>query len=275
MQHKICLVGSGNWGSVIARIIGKNVLQHDSEFDPIINMWVFEELIGDEKLTKIINTRHENVKYLPGYQLPDNVVAIPDLATAATGATLLIFCIPHQFLPNVLTTIKEAGLGKEAMAVSLIKAIDFNEGSIVLISDMIASALQLECSVLMGANVANEVAAGDFCESTLGSKNLEQAAVLKRLFHTDTFRVSVVLDPHGVEMCGALKNVVALGAGFCDGLDYGGNTKSAILRIGLLEMKKLCFKFLDGIKEDTFFESCGIGTRKIFFKIIVGMMCIF
>ncbi|GLD98921.1 hypothetical protein PINS_up007639 [Pythium insidiosum] len=158
----------------------------------------------------------------------------------------------------MLPTIKAQGLRPDAMAVSLIKGIDFDEHGVVLISDIIRKALDIDCSVLMGANVANEVAAGDFCESTLGCSDLRHGAVLRDLFNAPTFRVDVALDPHGVEMCGALKNVVAIGAGFCDGLNYGGNTKAAIIRIGLMEMKKFCFKYFDGVKEDTFFESCGV-----------------
>ncbi|RHZ14601.1 hypothetical protein DYB26_010661 [Aphanomyces astaci] len=227
-------------------------------FDPVLTMWVFEETVDGRKLSEIINSDHENVKYLPGYKLPTNVVAVPDLKEAVTGADVLIFCVPHQFLGKMLPQIKEQGLVPDCIGVSLIKGIDFDDQGVVLVSSIIQTALDIDCSVLMGANVANEVAAGDFCESTLGCNDLRHGAFLQDLFHTNRFRVNVVLDPHGVELCGALKNVVALGAGFCDGLGYGGNTKAAIIRLGLIEMKKFCYRFFDGIKEDTFFESCGV-----------------
>lgn len=255
---KVCLIGSGNWGSAIARIIGENTARLSDTFARDINMWVFEEQVNGRKLTEIINQDHENVKYLPGYKLPENIIAVPDLLEAVKGADVLIFCVPHQFLGGMLKSIKAQGLNDGAIAVSLIKGIDFDANGVVLISNIIRQALDIDCSVLMGANVANEVAAGDFCESTLGCADLRHGALLRELFDAPTFRVDVALDPHGVEMCGALKNVVALGAGFCDGLNYGGNTKAAIIRIGLNEMKKFCFKYFDGVKEDTFFESCGI-----------------
>lgn len=258
MPQKVCLVGSGNWGSAIARIIGENTKNLPETFERDINMWVFEEQVDGRKLTEIINSQHENVKYLPGYKLPENIIAVPDLLDAVRDADILIFCVPHQFLGRMLVSIKEQGLKDGAMAVSLIKGIDFDDNGVVLVSDLIRKGLDIDCSVLMGANVANEVAAGDFCESTLGCADLRHGALLRELFNAPTFRVDVALDPHGVEMCGALKNVVALGAGFCDGLKYGGNTKAAIIRIGLSEMKKFCFKYFDGVKEDTFFESCGI-----------------
>merc|ERR1740133_757862 len=105
-------------------------------------MWVFEETIvtdtttGEErKLTDIINETHENVKYLPGIILPSNIVAVPDLATACQDATLLIFVLPHQFLPKLLPIIRKAS-HPSCRGVSLIKGIDFDEetGQPILIS---------------------------------------------------------------------------------------------------------------------------------------------
>ena len=95
-RERICLVGSGNWGSVVAKIIGNNILRYGDQFYPDINMWVYEEEINGRKLTDIINTQHENVKYLPGIKLPSNVHAIPNVVEAAKDATVLVFVIPHQ-----------------------------------------------------------------------------------------------------------------------------------------------------------------------------------
>ena len=95
-------------------------------------------------------------------------------------------------------------------------------------------------SVLMGANVANEVAKGDFAEATIGCTDLAVGKKWVTLFNTSDFKVDAVQDVAGAELCGALKNVVALGAGFSDGLGFGGNTKAAIIRIGLKEMQKFC-----------------------------------
>merc|ERR1719277_1360868 len=92
----------------------------------------------------------------------------------------------------------------------------------------------------------------------LGITDKTHEATLLKLFNCKTFHVNAVDDIPGVELCGALKNVVALGAGFCDGLDYGGNTKAALIRIGLQEMKQFIRFFYPDVKDSTFLESCGV-----------------
>merc|ERR1711937_50600 len=109
-----------------------------------------------------------------------------------------------------------------------------------------------------GANVANEVARGDFCEATVGATDAETGAVFKMLFNTKSFRVNVVDEVASVELCGALKNVVALAAGFTDGLGMGANTKAAIVRMGLKEMETFIKHFYPKTSAHVFSESCGV-----------------
>lgn len=123
---KVCIIGSGNWGSAISTLVGKNCkrLEHCHSEVP---MWVFEETVelkdgSQDKLTNVINTQHENVKYLPGIQLPENVVAVADLAEACRDATLLIFVLPHQFLPKLMPIIRKAA-HPSCRGVSLIKGL--------------------------------------------------------------------------------------------------------------------------------------------------------
>ena len=124
---KVCIIGSGNWGSAIATIVGRNC-EKLPFYQSRVNMWVFEEMVTvnpneePRKLTEVINERHENVKYLPGIKLPTNVLAVADLAEACRDATLLIFVLPHQFLPRLLPTIREAS-HPSCRGVSLIKGI--------------------------------------------------------------------------------------------------------------------------------------------------------
>lgn len=256
---KVAIIGSGNWGSAIARIIGENVIKFDTQFDGIVKMYVFEELVEGRKLTEIINEDHENVKYLKGFKLPENIVAVPDVVETAQDADILVFVIPHKFVPGTCKPLVKK-LKPGAIGISLIKG--FGEGpdnKFILISSQIQDLLKIECSVLMGANLAIEVAQNRFCETTIGCKNLESGKILQLLFNNPNFRVRVVPDRTTVEICGALKNIVACAAGFADGLKWGDNTKSAIIRIGLMEIIRFCrVYFGEGMEVTTFFESCGI-----------------
>lgn len=124
---RICIIGSGNWGSAIATIVGRNCERLPHYFEKRVNMWVYEEMIPQEdgsivKLSDIINTKHENTKYLPGIRLPENVVAVPDLEQACQGATLLIFVLPHQYLPKLLPVIRRCA-HPSCRGVSLIKGL--------------------------------------------------------------------------------------------------------------------------------------------------------
>ncbi|XP_077582399.1 glycerol-3-phosphate dehydrogenase [NAD(+)], cytoplasmic-like [Stigmatopora nigra] len=255
---KVCVVGSGNWGSAIAKIVGANAAANP-KFDNVVNMWVFEETLDGRKLTEIINTEHVNVKYLPGHKLPSNVVAVPDLAQSVQGADILLFVVPHQFIVRVCDTIKDH-VKKDAHGVSLIKGVDAGPEGLKLISEVIRGKLGIGVSVLMGANIANEVAEDKFCETTIGCKDAVYGPILKELMQTPNFRVTVVQESDVVEICGALKNIVAVGAGFCDGLGFGDNTKAAVIRLGLMEMIAFTKVFCahGTVSASTFLESCGV-----------------
>ncbi|CAI9735202.1 glycerol-3-phosphate dehydrogenase NAD+, cytoplasmic-like [Octopus vulgaris] len=254
---KVCIIGSGNWGTAIAKITGKNVIERTNLFERTINMYMYEELYEGQKLSEIFNTTHINIKYLPGIKIPENVVAIPDVIKATENADILIFVLPHQFVQGICSTIKGT-VKPGAVAISLIKGFDMFEGSIRLLSDVIASNLGIECAVLMGANLAHEVANELFCESTIGCKKKEVGLLMKNLFDTTYFRCSVVEDAATVEACGALKNVVAVGAGIGDGHKMGDNTKAAIVRLGMLEIIEFINFFFKESNLRTYFESCGL-----------------
>ncbi|KAF9902895.1 Glycerol-3-phosphate dehydrogenase [Lobosporangium transversale] len=256
MTEKVALIGSGNWGSAVAKIIGRNVVRFD-HFDNQVKMWVFEEKVNGQNLTEIINTKHENVKYLPGIQLPENIVACPDLVETCRDASMLVFVVPHQFVASICKQLK-GKIQPNCKAISLIKGIDVNEHGFRLITDMIQESLNIRSCILSGANIASEVAEERFCETTIGYRNRSDGELFKEIFHTPSFRVNIVEDVVGVELCGALKNIVAIGGGLVDGLKLGDNTKAAIIRIGLYEMRKFSQMFYKDVRDETFFESCGV-----------------
>ncbi|KAI8081613.1 glycerol-3-phosphate dehydrogenase [NAD+] [Halteromyces radiatus] len=256
--EKVCIIGSGNWGSAVAKLIGINTQRHGDLFEKTVRQWVFEEKVNGENLTDIINREHENVKYLEGIKLPENVVAIPNVVDACKDATLVVFVVPHQFVRGVCEQMK-GHLAPNARAISLIKGLEITSSGTRLFSEEIERILSIPCAALSGANIANEVALEKYCESTVGCPNVEDGQIFFRLFDTEYFRINVIQDHVGVQLCGALKNVVAVGAGFSDGLGYGSNTKAAIIRRGLMEMRKFGQMFFgDMVQTETFFESCGV-----------------
>ncbi|KAJ1895149.1 glycerol-3-phosphate dehydrogenase [Kickxella alabastrina] len=282
-KNKVCILGSGNWGSTAARIIGSNVAKLPA-FDNDVKIWVYEEMVDGKKLTDIINTQHENVnsgqgkyftdtsahlstpktllaifdRYLPGHKLPENVIAVPDAAEAVKGATHIIVVIPHQFIQNLLNTIHGHTL-PNARAISLIKGIGISNQGMTTMTQIIHRTLAIPVSCLSGANIANEIAEEKYCETTIGCSDPDEAIIWRSLFNKPYFQVNCVSDVIGVEFCGALKNIVAVGAGFIDGLGLGNNTKAAIIRIGFLEMRRLAMHISGAqIQESTFNESCGI-----------------
>ncbi|GMS91921.1 hypothetical protein PENTCL1PPCAC_14096, partial [Pristionchus entomophagus] len=261
-HHKVTIVGSGNWGSAIARIVGNTATENPGRFHKTVRMFCRPmEMEDGRQLHEIINEDHENVKYLPGKRLPKNVVAVPDLLEACTDATILIFVIPHQFIADICKQL-QGHIVPGAQAISLSKGLSttvHKHRGIKLISEEITQLLGIDCNVLMGANLAPEVADDKFCEATIGCSNKSQyGQTLNLLFQTPNFRITVVEDAPTVELCGALKNIVACAAGFTDGLGYGDNTKAAVIRLGMMEMTKFVEHFYPGSNLQTFFESCGI-----------------
>lgn len=285
-KHRVTVIGSGNWGSAISKIVAENTKAHPTIFEPEIFMWVFEEnyqLPSDhpkydaskhsspQKLTTLINDLHENVKYLPSITLPSNVVATPDIKAAVRDATILVFNVPHQFMGNICKQLEGAVL-PYARAVSCIKGVEVSADGISLFSDYIGKRLGIYCGALSGANIANEVAAEKFSETTVAydppghltplPEELPPVdhSVMKHLFHRPYFHVRVVNDVAGVSLGGALKNVIALAAGFVDGLGWGDNAKAAVMRVGLMEMQKFGRMFFqETCRAGTFTEeSCGV-----------------
>ncbi|PKC16590.1 hypothetical protein RhiirA5_347453 [Rhizophagus irregularis] len=190
--EKVAVIGSGNWGTVIARMLGTNVVQQKG-FDHEIKMWVYEEMVGERKLTELINEKHENVKYLPGVSIPENVIAVPDLLEAAEGATILVIVIPHQFVNDICGKLK-GKVHPKAKAVSLVKGFDTTQSGIRPISHVIKEALKIPVCTLSGANLANEISEEKFSETTIGYKNRQEGELFKRLFETKYFKVGIVDD---------------------------------------------------------------------------------
>ena len=316
-RHKVTIVGSGNWGSTISKIVAENTKAHPDLFEEEVQMWVYEEEVEvdgqKQKLTEVINSRHENVKYLPGIRLPPNIVANPDVRDAAAGATILVFNLPHQFIGKVCDQLK-GHIVPFARGISCIKGVNVSDDGVSLFSEWIGDGLNIYCGALSGANIAGEIAQEKWSETTVAydpppadasrnptprSGSPSNGAVdgltpivevipahrdargraskvkltplpaeyppldhdtFKALFHRPYFHVRMVSDVAGVSLGGALKNIVALAAGFVDGKGWGDNAKAAIMRVGLLEMVRFGKEFFGRTVHTATFteESAGV-----------------
>ena len=219
-KYNITVLGCGSWGTAIARRLALNARDRSNEIQKEIKLWVKEEEYQNRSLIDIINFDHINAKYLPNIELPTNIIASSDLFECCHGANILIIAIPHQFISGVIDTLKSFNIS-DSIILSLSKGIIMKPEGPQLISDMIHENLPGNCvGVLMGANVAMDVAKDEFVEATVacrhpdGPKLARQASkVLASLFSCSSFNVHDFDDISSVEICGALKNVVALGAG--------------------------------------------------------------
>lgn len=228
-------------------------------------MWVRQEKVGDMNLTDIINLHHENVRYLPEVRLPDNLVADPEIRNVAEGADLLVFNLPHQFLGSVCDQMKGIDFSRSS-AISCLKGLNVSAQGVELLSNVVEEKLGLHCGVLSGANIASEVAREKWCETTVAyplpkwyKPGEIDEDLIKALFHRPYFHVQVSSDTAGVSIGGALKNVVAIGAGLVEGAGWGDNAKAAVMRRGILEMIKFGVTFFPGTLPETFTnESAGV-----------------
>lgn len=180
-KHKVAVIGSGNWGTTVAKLVAENTREHPDVFDEEVQMWVYEEdvvispssphydpAVGEkpQKLTAVINKYHENVKYLPKITLPTNVVANPSLLDAVKDSSILIFNLPHEFIGNICKQIKGRIL-PFARGISCIKGVTVTDDKIELICEYIGEQLDIYCGALSGANIANEIANEMWCETTI------------------------------------------------------------------------------------------------------------
>jgi glycerol-3-phosphate dehydrogenase (NAD+) len=262
-KTRVAVVGGGNWGSAIAKLAAEN-LENNERFEKEIKMWIYEEEVDGKSLVSIINEKHENVKYLEGVSLPENVVATSSLGEVAGWADVFIFVVPHEFLDRVVRQMAEAKkLRKGAIGVSLIKGAVFGESKVELLSAHIAKSLGIRVSVLMGANIAGDVARGKISEGTLGYEEEDDLYKLIPIFNSAKYRVTPVQNVGIPELCGVVKNVVALGCGFSEGKGLGANFTAALIRNGFLEMIRFCDSFLADTSTEKgfsriFLESSGI-----------------
>jgi len=243
MPAKYAILGDGAWGTAIALHLAQNPQNH-------VCLWsAFEEN------ARILGEKRENIRLLPGVRIPDSVELTTDIARALTGADLGIAAIPTVYLRKTLQRMS-GHWPRMLPALSLAKGLEndtFQRPTQVLQEVLGISSV----AVLSGPSHAEEVSRGKPTSVVVACAEEELAVRIQQIFTTDRFRIYTNLDVIGVELAGALKNVIGIAAGACDGLKFGDNAKSALMTRGLVEMAR--FGVAMGAEHETFFGLAGLG----------------
>jgi len=235
----ISVIGAGSWGTTLAAVLA------EKGYD--ITLWTHET-----ELVERINTERVNPLYMPGHMLPSSLIATDNLDDALRSARFVLSVVPTQYIRSVFG---RATVNPECMVVSAAKGIEittFETPSMIL-----AELLGRPVSALSGPSFAKEVMAKMPTAVTLAAPDSKTGFILQEIFNTDYFRVYTHDDIIGVEIGGAMKNVIAIAAGICDGLGLGHDARAALITRGLSEVKRLGLTF--GAQEITFSGLSGIG----------------
>lgn len=238
----IGITGAGSWGTALATVLaGKG---HR------VRIWDI-----DERHLRSMEEHRENVDYLPGVSLDDNIEITYTTEAALKDADVVLFSAPAQHFREALTSALEY-IGNAAIVINVAKGIE--QKSLKRMSEIAAEHLDLDrYVVLSGPSHAEEVGRRLPTTVAAASYDLKAAEAVQDLFMTDRFRVYTTEDVVGVELGGALKNIIALGAGISDGMGFGDNAKAALMTRGLAEITRLGIKL--GARPETFAGLTGTG----------------
>lgn len=241
---KVAVVGAGSWGTALAMLAARR--GHP------VSLWARES-----EVVAGITRERRNPLFLPEFELPGGITAESDLAAAAAGARLVVFVVPVQFARAVLGQLGPA-LAADGVVVSASKGIEVATGE--RMDQVVAGELGLPAgrfAVLSGPTFAREVAAGLPAAAVVAGADPAVAHQVQHALSSEVFRLYCSADVVGVELAGALKNVVAIAAGLCTGLRLGHNALTALLTRGLHEMTRLGVHL--GGREETFRGLAGMG----------------
>jgi len=266
---KVGVIGAGTWGTALADMLAWKGID--------VNLWVREEEVFNQ-----IKNEHVNGVFLPGVELSPRLKPVQTFEEAVSEREVILMVVPSHVFREVLTNLRPH-LRKGMSFVSATKGIE--NDTLMIMSQVAASILDKEYMVdfasLDGPSFAKEVIKKLPTAVTIACADLNQAERLQRLFYTDYFRVYVSQDVIGVQLGGALKNVIAIAAGAADGLEFGHNARAALITRGLAEITRLGVAM--GANPHTFAGLAGMGdlvltctgdlsrNRTVGFKIGKGM----
>lgn len=243
-MSEIVVLGAGSWGTTVAKVI--------ADGGHAVTLWARREDLARE-----INETGRNGDYLPGVDLPKNLLAQSDVALALASAQQVYFAIPSQSLRESLELWKEL-IPKDATLVSLMKGLEQNTG--LRMSEVIIEVLGCDAdqvTVISGPNLALEIAKQEPAAAVCAGLSVERTTEVARVCSSDYFTVFTNQDMVGTEMGGVLKNLIAVAIGIVNGLGYGQNTKASIMTRGLSEITQ--FAIAHGARRRTMFGLAGLG----------------
>lgn len=242
MSKRITLLGGGSWGTALAKLLSEN--------GHTVTVW-----LRDEDQCRELTTERENKKYLPGIIIPDNIVFTSHINDSLKDAEYILIVTPTQKIRSVLKQIKSE-YKKNKIIINASKGIEI--GTMDLVSDIVREETE-DCifADLTGPSIAKEVVAKMPTAITVACEDKNAASDIQDMFMSSYFRVYTNDDVVGAELGGALKNIIALGAGISDGIGYGDNAKAALMNRGIVEIARLGIAM--GADVETFFGLSGIG----------------
>ncbi|MFH0811153.1 MAG: NAD(P)H-dependent glycerol-3-phosphate dehydrogenase [Pseudomonadota bacterium] len=243
VMKPVSVIGAGAWGTALADLLARQ--------GTAVTLWVREE-----DAYEAIRGRGENSVFLPGHLLSARIRPTRSLKEAAAGARTLVLVVPSHAMRAVAGELAPM-LGSGCVAVTAAKGIEAESGLTMaqVLSEILPPGVTV--AALSGPSFAKEVAAGLPTAVTIACRDLDRARGLQALFAGNSFRVYSSQDVIGVELGGAVKNVIAIAAGISDGLGFGHNTRAALITRGLAEMARLAVKL--GGSAATFSGLAGVG----------------
>ncbi len=227
MALNIAIIGAGGWGTALARTLAQR--------GHAVRLWAYEREVAEE-----IQSRHENSLFLKGFQLPESVVATNDLGETLVEAALVVLAMPSHTAHAVYGRMLPH-LAREMVFVSATKGMDTER--LMRMSEVfhgvVGAKFRPRFAALSGPSFAREVAAGNPTALVVASEDAEAASLVQREFSTPALRLYTSRDVTGVELGGAVKNVIAIAAGVVEGLGLGHNPAAALITRGLAEMTRL------------------------------------
>ena len=242
-NKKIAVIGGGSWGTALSLHLAEKFEQ--------INLWVYEKELCD-----IILKERENKWFLPGILLPQNIIPDTSIKKVLHDQAVIVLVVPTPKIRDITNQLKSF-VNAETLIINGSKGIE--NDTLIPCHKIIEDSLNIQCKIatISGPTFAKEVATKMPSALLAASDSPDTTKIIQKMFSSNTMKVFTSTDIMGVEIGGALKNVIAIATGICDGLKLGFNTRAALITRGLVEIARIGTEL--GAKPETFYGLSGLG----------------